>query len=172
MDIFHEQIVKKPNTGLRFAATAGIIVGFLIACVLCFIFLGFLFPVNLLLIAGLIYLCWYIVTGMSIEYEYILTNDDLDIDKIIAKRKRKRLISIKMSSFSDIAVLTNENANAGNKTLVDCAGTEYKAYACDFKHEKMGECRLVFTPSEEMLEALIKVLPRPIRQKFKDTSLS
>jgi hypothetical protein len=172
MDIFHEQIVKKPNTGLRLAAMAGIIAGFLIACTLCFIFLGIIFPVNLLLIAGLIYLCWYVVTGMSIEYEYIITNDDLDIDKIIAKRKRKRLISIKMSSFSDIAVLTNENANAGERTLVDCAGTEYKAYICDFKHEKMGDCRLVFTPSEEMLEALVKVMPRPIRQKLKDSSLS
>jgi hypothetical protein len=172
MDIFHEQIVKKPNTGLRMLAIGGIITGFLIACALCFIFLGFLFPVNLLLIVGLIYLCWYIVTGMSIEYEYILTNDDLDIDKIIAKRKRKRLISIKMSSFSDMAVLTNENANAGEKTLVNCAGTEYKAYAADFKHEKMGDCRLVFTPSEEMLEALVKVMPRQIRQKFKETSIS
>jgi hypothetical protein len=172
MDIFHEQIVKKPTTGSRLAASAGIIAGFLIASALCFIFLGFLFPVNLLLIAGLIYLCWYIVTGMSIEYEYILTNDDLDIDKIIAKRKRKRLISIKMSSFSDIAVLTNDNANAGDKTLVDCAGTEFKAYAVDFKHDKMGECRLVFTPSDDMLEAIVKVMPRPLRQKMKDESLS
>jgi hypothetical protein len=77
-----------------------------------------------------------------------------------------------MSSFSDIAVLTAENANAGEKTLVDCAGTDFNAYAADFKHDKMGECRLVFTPSPDMLEAVVKVLPRTVRQKFKDNSLS
>jgi hypothetical protein len=171
MDIFHEQIVKKQNSGLRLLAMIGVIVGFSLALIATFLFLSFLFPMTMLILAGLAYLGWYIITGFNIEYEYILTNDELDIDKIIAKRKRKRLISIKMSNVSDFAKLTDANADAGSRTLVDCAGEEFHKVIMDFKHERMGECRLLFTPSEDMTEQMVKVLPRTLRQKLKDSNI-
>ncbi|MDR0987195.1 MAG: hypothetical protein LBL98_05835 [Ruminococcus sp.] len=171
MDIFHEQIVKKQLGGLRLLAMIGVIVGFLAALGGSFIFLAFLAPMNFLIMAGLVYLGWYIITGFGIEYEYILTNDELDIDKIIAKRKRKRLISIKMSSVTEFAKLSEGNADAGNRTLVDCAGNELPSFAMDFKHERMGDCRLIFTPTEEMTEQMVKVLPRALRIKYKDSSV-
>lgn len=36
---------------------------------------------------------------MSVEYEYIVTNGEMDIDKIIAKRRRKRLITVNARTF-------------------------------------------------------------------------
>jgi hypothetical protein len=171
MDIFHEQIVKKQNSGLRLLAMIGVIAGFSLALIAAFIFLSFIFPMSMLIMAGLLYLGWYVVTGFNIEYEYILTNDELDIDKIIAKRKRKRLISIKMASVSEFAKLSNDNADAGNRTLVDCAGNELPRVVMDFKHERMGDCRLLFTPSEEMTSEMVKVLPRALRQKLKDSNI-
>jgi hypothetical protein len=172
MDIFHEQIVKKPNTGLRLLACIAVAAAFILAVLVVFIFLAFLFPMSMLIIAGLLYLGWYVVTGFSIEYEYILTNDELDIDKIIAKRKRKRLISIKMSGVSAFEKLSESNADAGNRTLVDCKGGELPPYVMDFKHDKMGECRLAFTPSDDMLSELVKVLPRTIRTKYKESTVN
>ncbi|MDR0974908.1 MAG: hypothetical protein LBL80_04360 [Ruminococcus sp.] len=170
MDIFHEQIVKKPNSGMRLLALIAITAGFVIAVAVTFIFLSFLFPMSFLIIAGLIYLGWYVITGFGVEYEYILTNDELDIDKIIAKRKRKRLISIKMSNVTDFAKQTTDS-NAGSRTLVDCAGNELPPFIMDFKHEKMGECRLLFTPAEEMITEMVKVLPRALRIKYKDSNV-
>jgi hypothetical protein len=166
MDIFHEQIVKKPMTGLRLLAKLSIALGFIILGALSFVLLLRLFPFSMLLAGVFIYLGWYLSTGMNVEYEYILTNDDLDIDKIIAKRKRKRLISIKVSSFTDFKKLTETDADAGSRTLVDCAGVGYDSadtYIADFKHDKLGDARLVFSPSEEMLRELIKVFPRQLR---------
>jgi hypothetical protein len=171
MDIFHEQIVKKKLSGLRLLAMIAVIVGFALAIIAAFVFLSLILPMAMLIIAGLLYLAWFVVTGFNIEYEYILTNDELDIDKIIAKRKRKRLISIKMSSVSEFAKLSSDNADAGNRTLVDCAGSELPPVVMDFKHDRMGDCRLLFTPTEEMTEQMVKVLPRAIRIKYKDSKL-
>ncbi|MDR0904097.1 MAG: hypothetical protein LBM59_05650 [Ruminococcus sp.] len=171
MDIFHEQIVKKQLRGLRLLAMIAIIIGFVLALAATFIFLSFIGLMAFLIMAGLAYLGWYIVTGFNIEYEYILTNDELDIDKIIAKRKRKRLISIKMPAVTEFAKLTEKNADAGNRTLVDCAGNELPAFAMDFKHERMGDCRLLFTPTDEMKDQMVKVLPRQLRIKYKDSNI-
>jgi hypothetical protein len=165
MDIFHEQIVKKPNTPLRIAARVGIAFGAaLLAAIVLFLLMTF-FPMAVLIAGALVYLGWYLASSFNVEYEYILTNDDFDIDKIIAKRKRKRLVSMKVSSFSDFFPYTAETAQAGNRTLVSCAGTGYQTYAADFKHDRLGECRLVFSPSDEMLAELVKVFPRALRAK-------
>lgn len=44
---------------------------------------------------GSLYGGYILITNMSVEYEYIVTNGEMDIDKIIAKRRRKRLITVK-----------------------------------------------------------------------------
>jgi hypothetical protein len=165
MDIFHEQIVKKSGSPLRIAAMAGIVIVFLLLAVASLIMLVGFFPMNTILVAGFLYLGWYLSTGLSVEYEYILTNNDFDIDKIIAKRKRKRLISIKMQTLTAFEPLTEANSNAGERTLVNCGGGDFKTYIADFKHDKIGECRLIFSPSDEMLEEIKKVLPRVLRAK-------
>jgi hypothetical protein len=165
MDIFHEQIVKKPSSALRMLAVVGIVLGFLVLAAGAFIFLGAFPPMNMIVVGLFLWLGWHLSTGLSIEYEYILTNNDLDIDKIIAKRKRKRLISIKMETLTDFAPLTEANRDAGSRTLISCAGNEFATYIADFKHDKLGDCRLVFSPTEEMLAEIKKVLPRTLRAK-------
>ena len=39
----------------------------------------------------------------NVEYEYIVTNGELDIDRIIARRGRKRMINIKTNAYELIA---------------------------------------------------------------------
>lgn len=45
----------------------------------------------------------WLLGNFNIEYEYILTNNDLDIDKVIGKRKRKRMISLDVSTAEAFA---------------------------------------------------------------------
>ena len=47
-----------------------------------------------LLLAGMGYGLWWLLTSLNIEYEYSVTNGDIDIDQITAKRKRKRIVSV------------------------------------------------------------------------------
>ena len=46
----------------------------------------------------------WLLKGIGVEYEYIVTNNELDIDKIVGKRKRTRLITVDLSKSIDFSV--------------------------------------------------------------------
>ena len=89
-DFYSEQLVAKKSGGSETAKK--ILIGVLTALVAAFLFLIIIFPLSLLLVGLVFYGGYYLMTGIDTEYEYILTNGDLDIDKITGKRKRKRLL--------------------------------------------------------------------------------
>lgn len=76
MDTFVEQIVVKKKGGKEWAIIAGILVAALILAALALL-LG---PFALLLIAGIGYGAYWLITSQNIEYEYSVTNGDIDID--------------------------------------------------------------------------------------------
>ena len=100
MDRFSEQLVAKQPTGkdmfLRglYIAAAMLLIGAFV------FFLGAfgMWIIVLALSAAVIWGLVWLLQGTSVEYEYIVTNDDLDIDKIIGRRKRKRLITVSLRS--------------------------------------------------------------------------
>ena len=90
MDTFFEQIIAIRKTGKTIAAVIGI---WLAAFVLCFVL--YLFPVlstlTLLLIVGILYGAYKLSSMLNIEYEYIITNGTMDVDKIINKSAKSSL---------------------------------------------------------------------------------
>lgn len=50
---------------------------------------------------------YYIIVYRYIEFEYILVNDELDIDKIMGKRKRKKLVTIKKSNVVHVGSVSD-----------------------------------------------------------------
>ena len=98
-DYFTEYLVKRRKNIADFlimflAAFGGVFITL-------FLFLSGLLFVKLIgqvLTIGVVALWWgvyFLITSRSIEFEYIVTNGELDVDKVIGKRKRKRLISVK-----------------------------------------------------------------------------
>ena len=92
MDVFIEQIIAKRKEGKEVALT---VLAILAVPVLTFLsmyipFIGSLAPVILL---ALCYGAWWVISSMNLEFEYSVTNGDVTIDKIIGKRRRKRVIS-------------------------------------------------------------------------------
>lgn len=62
------------------------------------------------LIMGLIYLITIIVSEyIFVEYEYTLTNNELDITKIINKSKRREICTIDISKISKVVKIENSN---------------------------------------------------------------
>src|SRR5690554_4799054 len=106
MDVFMEKIVAKRQTPKDFAVKAGIIIG---APVVYILFMNipyisrFLQGLELLLIAAIVYVGYQLIRAREIEFEYIVTNGDLDIDKIVAKSKRKRIFSSNSRDFEILA---------------------------------------------------------------------
>ena len=164
-DFYSEQLVAKKSGGSETAKK--ILIGVLTALVAAFLFLIIIFPLSLLLVGLVFYGGYYLMTGIDTEYEYILTNGDLDIDKITGKRKRKRLLSTKIGDFTAFGKL-EEAPEAADKvtTVLVTDGTNEGAYYADFRHQSAGNVRLIFTPNEKTMEGVKMFLPRQLKAEL------
>ncbi|MGN0603428.1 MAG: hypothetical protein ACI4I2_05570 [Oscillospiraceae bacterium] len=168
MDVFVEQLVKKPADGKTLALKILIAFGVILVSLFCLYLMLIGIVIALLLIFAAIYGGFYLISGLNAEYEYIVTNGEIDIDKIIAKRKRKRLITAKPSKFEAFGKLADAEAVSGI-TVVEANGIadeEAEDYYIDFTHDSFGKVRLIFTPTERTLEAVTPFLPRPVKVEY------
>ena len=171
MDIFVEQIVKKAPTGKDTAKKVLLVVAMcLLTAVLAFVmmFMPAFTGVALLLLCGIMYGGYYLITGLDVEYEYIVTNGEIDIDKIIAKRKRSRLITGKVSSFEDFGRYENAPEIDSSVTIVSAvgnslSGNETEMWYADFTHASAGKVRLIISAEEKVIEAIRPFLPRQLK---------
>lgn len=115
---------------------------------------------------------YFIITNMYVEYEYTFTNGELDIDKIIAKKKRKSMISVSVGKFKEFGRYNEETPEETDEMTVVFATNNIASeeYYADFDHESYGSTRLVFCPNENMINNMRKNLPRSIREKLDKTA--
>ncbi len=168
MDVFVEQLVKKPADGKTLVLKILIAFGVILVSLFCLYLMLIGIVIALLLIFAAIYGGFYLISGLNAEYEYIVTNGEIDIDKIIAKRKRKRLITAKPSKFEAFGKLADA-APVSGITVVEANGIadeEAEDYYIDFTHDSFGKVRLIFTPTERTLEAVTPFLPRPVKVEY------
>ena len=167
MDVYVEQLIVKSPDGKDMAKKVLIVAGALVIVILCFLFFMPFVPILAALVGfGVMYGAYYLLTGVYCEYEYIVTNGDIDIDKIVGKRKRTRLVSASVKNFTSFGRLENAPQTSGSITTVKASdGTGHDFYA-DFTHSKLGETRIIFSPSEKTLEAIKPFLPRTIKRDF------
>ncbi len=163
MDIFCEYIVKgkrKPihNVITVLAILAGIVVIYFSLALLA----TALSSIVLLIDAGIVYGLYFLATHFNVEYEYILTNGELDIDKIIAKRRRKRVFSMNVKEFE---VLEPVDRNKNYQNILDCSsnGSQDLYYGIFSKDSKKQT--LIFNPPYKMLENMKQYSPRTIHIK-------
>ncbi len=166
MDVFIEHIVKKRATGTDTAKKFGLVLvlAILVALCICFIPMEFM-TIGFLLVFGACYGAYWLISGMSIEYEYILTNGELDIDKIIAQRKRKRLATVNVKTFEAFGPYKpaeHANRDYDNRILAcESEDSEGVMYAT-FRHNVLGHCLLVFNPDERVYNGIKSYLPRMV----------
>ena len=163
MDVFCEYIVKVKKNPVELTISA---LGIILAVILLGFSLFFLFtPFSsfvLLIDAGVVYGAYILITHFNVEYEYILTNGDIDIDKIIAKRKRKRVLSFSTKEFEIVAPY-KQGENSTN--VLDLGTRNYEnAYYAVFSKDGQKKT-LVFNPPQKMIEAMKTYSPRTVNLK-------
>lgn len=166
-DIFIENLVKKRSTTLETVLKILIIfAGCLIALPLFYLaFIGFFSGVMALLAIGAIYGAYRLMSMYNIEFETCFTNGTFDVDKIINRRNRKRLISVNCKDVTAV----------GKYKAADHAGKSYKVkvIACDSElsedvwyitvnHSVLGNCLVVFNMTDKLTESFRTFLPRHI----------
>ncbi len=165
MDIFMEKIVKRKKTGADYAITAGIVI---LAIVLFMVLASFPILTSFIpfIVAAIGYLAYMFIRNRSIEYEYIVTNGDLDIDMIIAQRKRKRIFSGSCKDFEIVAKMTSGQYDHNMQNIKKRVNAVTSMQSPDIYFillVKDGEKMLVFfEPHAKMIESFKKYIPRKV----------
>ena len=168
MDSFIEQIIEKKAEPKDIIKRLLLMAGSLLLCFV-FVYLAFMMPVIsmvfFMMVFGTVWLTWILIQGTFIEYEYIITNNEMDIDKIISRKKRKRLITVKLNKTEEWGKYSSGKGENANVTV--------SAHDCGYKnlwyitvhHEKHGKTTLLFSPGRSVLQAVNKQVPYSLRKK-------
>lgn len=165
MDTFIEKIVVRKKTYKDHLISAGMI----LAGVVLFFGLQMiqvLAQFFLLIAAAIVYLLYQFITSRNVEFEYIVTNGELDIDMIIAQRKRKRIFSSNCKDFEILAKLKgglNDRRIEGvNKKILAVSSMDSDDVYFALLNYKGERTAVFFEPNERMLNAFRIFIPRKI----------
>ena len=162
MDIFKEQIVKIKRTPASFMLSVLI---WFAAMALTAVLIVFLHELAVLIAFALFYGSIHLTQRFNVEYEYILTNGELDVDKILAQRTRTRLFTLKCSDIEAVGKYTNGMKLNENGTVYMCCNPDDEdAYFFRARDKKGKPLCIVMAPNEKMKEAIKPYLSRIIQR--------
>ena len=159
MDIFVEHVVKKRKSAVNHLMIAGVLIAGAAMLYLSVIFAGIIF-LPAFLVVGAVYGVYWIVTSQNIEYEYIITNTDLDIDQIMSKKRRKRLLTLDVKKLEIIAPAAGKTLNSGEyeKTYKYCGSMDSTGLYYAIINRGNRRELLYFEPNEKMIATFKRYL--------------
>lgn len=164
-EVFNEQLVKKQPNSKDVMKKIGIIV----AAIIVILVILTLIPQIVLpamLVEGFILVL--VFRRMNVEYEYILTNNELDIDRIFNKNSRKKGMSIDVKSFVIVApVLKKEyvdDLKKFDKVIDFSSGVVTENTYAALLNKDGKRVKLIIEPNEKMLKAMRMYCPSAIKK--------
>lgn len=163
MDHFYEQLITTSKTSFYKIANASTII-FGCLGLLC-LGINIILAIVLLSVAVV---CFFYKKRLFVEYEYQFTNGEIDIDKIIEMKKRKKVVSFHIKEVGLLAAEDSEAVgNYGNKpkNILKCYPTTSKAriYVA-MVTEGNNRMQLRFIPDEKFLEHCYKYNPKVVKK--------
>lgn len=181
MDVFTETLIKRKFTPADRKKIMMLFISLIASSILFIIVipllalgngLPYITTASFIVFAILVFVIWRILKGMQLEFEYIITNDTLDVDKIIAQKKRARMISLELKTVEQAGRFT-ESSFEGR--TFDCTiraernPIGHENFYLLLSHPSQRRTLIVFTPDEKMLAALHKTLPRQVAKNLPAT---
>ncbi len=107
----------------------------------------------------------YLGLNTSTEYEYSVVNGEIDIDKIIAQKKRQSMVSFSATAFTAFGKYTDDTPETDGSvvTIMAIGDNGLDLYYGDFSSDSLGKCRLIFTPNSRILEGIKQYLRTPLK---------
>lgn len=167
MDVYKEQLVKRAKTQTDDIKKYALIMGAIsFSALILLLSLPTVFAmIGIFAVVGIIFGVVYLIKGMGVEYEYIFTNGEMDIDKISGQRTRKRLATFKIKEAAAFGQFDENTDLDGDYTIINATdGLSENNWYVLFKHRDHGMTYLLFTPEEEMLELVKGSLPAALRR--------
>lgn len=162
LDYFTENIVKRKKDAKDIVLSAIIVVGaLLVFLILCYIgLLTGLMQILFLFACGALWGAYILLGKLSIEYEYIVTNGEMDVDKIMQRRKRKRIITVKAKNIRSIEPIRADNTTY--KQVIDASRNDKNA-TDTYMLITEDNIKIIFNPSEKMLKIFAKFRPQSVK---------
>ena len=159
MDTYLEQLVKiKLDGKAKWLIVAILAVDILLTAGLILLAL-LIHPILVLVILGVVgFGTFKLLSMLSVEFEYIITNGDLDIDKITAKSTRKRILSVRAADVLRFGTYREsiKTTVPFDKIIDVTSGFETENTICfmTLRHKEHGNVLLIFEPKKEILDDL------------------
>ena len=170
MDIFVEQMVKKKRGIHELLIVLASVVG-IFAVLFALTFALMLPGIGFVIFAVcviLLYLLYFLVTTINMEYEYCFTNGSLDVDQIINARRRKKMTEInvrKMELMGDrnCPEFQKYMGNTGVKKLYACTHKDAEDLCFLVFLDMDGkEKMLLFNPNEKIKDGIRRYNPQKV----------
>lgn len=165
MDHYNEQLVAKRRNKTDILKVIGIVVGAILIAAVCMFFAMQGITILVLLAVAVLGAGIWMIRNINIEYEYIITNNEMDIDKIIGQRKRKRMITVDLSKAEEFAEYPPNHDVEADATVHASSGLEKDAHYLLLEHGEYGKVKIIFNPNKKTQEAIVQELPRALRAK-------
>lgn len=183
MDVYIEELIPKQKDKIDWIfyigmiATGVLFTGLIIWVIMYMAFAldtivtQFVLSLGPLAIAAVWFGIYKVCNSRSVEYEYTVVNNILDIDKIMAKKIRKRLVSIDIKNASLMAKVDDTESNGvllnppRRVRIYDYSplNKNMDTYFVDCMAD--GErCIVLFQPTGKMVESLWKFNPKAVKR--------
>lgn len=167
-DVFKEYRIEQKKTSQDHLKQVGIVVG---AIAMCIVLLMINFSIGFMLDIAVVCGAGYLVSRLNKEYEYTLTNSEIDIDVIYNKNSRKRIITIDIKKANVMASIKDERhldeINKPNLKVINTSdnANDESTYAIITESEKVGLCKVLISPNDSLLDELYKQAPNKVFKK-------
>lgn len=164
MDIFCEYLVKKKSSSDVIKQVL-LIIACILICIISLYLFFFVVPKYVWILPAIwgasIYGTVILRRNFSLEYEYIFTNGQLDIDVVKGKARRKSVISINCKNITYMAPYNGNNLS--DREVIDVIHDEKRRgkYYADFTQGGVSY-RILFQPPEKILSNIKKYNPRNV----------
>lgn len=167
-DVFVEYMVKKKMGLVDAAICIGVSVLGAVIIFVSILFAGVTPMIPFIVLCGVIYGVYWVISSRSVEFEYSITNGDISVDKIVNRRSRKRLTAFDAKNIEEMGKYA-ENAQRlrtrrVDKTIMAASTDDGKdAWFVIAKSRKTGMTLLVFSPDDRCIEAIKPFMDRRVR---------
>ena len=171
-DVFYEQLYARKKTFREYAVQALIFIVTIGLSMAVFMFcISYIPKFGLMLgtvcIGIIVYFGYKLFMRLDVEYEYIYLNGEIDVDKIICRSERSRLLTVKASNFEQFgeyneASKAKVDAYPVNKRFDVRSNKTDNLYYAVFNHKEYKKTLLIFEPDERIFEDMKRYMPRTV----------
>ena len=158
-DFYTEQLVKRQK-----ASSTTLIKAILIILTVLSVVLIFMIPFGIIGPVIMIALDVFLFRSMDVEYEYLFVNGSLDIDKIMAKQKRKRVFEMNVRDMEVLAPTGSIELQQYQRTKTyDFSSGVEGARTYEMVTISQGQTvKIIFEPNKTILEGMKMLAPRKV----------